>query len=99
MGILFIFLSVIALIILIARFGSKLRPASELGDIKKKGLYSVKKIEPENHQAEVLEALISLLIQKEIFSEEEVFLEVKSILEKKNSSKERGVQNSEKIVG
>ena len=94
MGILFIFFAVIGLIILIARFGSKLRPESERGESKKKGLYSIKKMEPDNNQADVLEALISLLVKKEILSEDEVFSEVNSILEKKNGSKKDQTKTS-----
>ncbi len=93
MGLLFVFLTVIVIIILIARMASKTRPETEkVASQKKTGLYTVKKLEgpsPDRDQVILLEALISVLIQKKVISEEEVAAEIKSIIDKKEDVKKK----------
>lgn len=87
MGLLFIFLTVILIIILIARIASKTRPDSEkIQSETKTGMYTVKKIESPSlaeEQINLLEALIAVLIRKGFISEEEMTSEIQSILEKR----------------
>lgn len=81
MSLLFVFFTVILIIILIARVASKTRPLEERAHSEKQtGLYTVKKIEDRNKD-HLLEALIALLVQKKIVTEEEMASSLKSILE------------------
>ncbi len=81
MGLLFVFLAVILCIILIARFASKTRPDSEkVITEKKKGVYTVKKIDgpdPCEEQKIFLEGLMTVLEEKGLVTEEEVLSAIK----------------------
>ncbi len=88
MSLLFVFFTVILIIILIARVASKTRPLAERAHSEKQtGLYTVKKIEDRNKD-HLLEALIALLVHKKIVTEEEMVSSLKSILEEEKTKDE-----------
>lgn len=81
MGILFILLSGIAAILLIAKLASKVRPKEEV-ELEKQLIQ--KDIEAVADDAsDEFEALASLLIRKEIISKEELLIEISEVIKHK----------------
>jgi len=79
MGILFLFLFGIVAILVIAKLASKVRPEEEVLKEKKrlKELKDKKKAHMAQQSTDKLEALISVLVKKQIVSEEELLVQMK----------------------
>lgn len=86
MPLLFIFFIVIIIIMIIARLASKTRPESERAPESENGFYTIKKIETEAKD-NVIEALMRLLVKKELVTEAEIFSELQSIIDEKKQTK------------
>ncbi len=87
MSLLVIFFIVIFIIIIIAKLASKTRPEAERAPESENGFYTIKRIENEAKD-NMIEALMRLLVKKELVTEEEIFSELQSIVEEKKQQKE-----------
>lgn len=86
MSLLVVFLTVILIIIIIARLASKTRPEHEREPASEsRGFYSIKKIESEVKD-NVIEALMCLLVKKGLVTEEEILSELELIIEEKKET-------------
>ncbi len=86
MSLLFIFIIVIFIIIIIARLASKTRPEAERVPASENGFYTIKKMENEAKD-NVIEALMRLLLKKELVTEAEILSELEEIVEENKQKK------------